>query len=200
MSYQIIFTDELYHHGIKGQRWGVRRFQNEDGSLTAAGKARYDIKEAKHEYKRAKKALRRAQRDVAWRGNGSGIKAIANYERLASIRDKAKNQAEEKRLDVLQRKADKIGLTSKKKEFNKYVKEMKKTGLVNSRLDKSKGGRSKRLYDRLSQTKGKKYADRVQRKVEDKIATDDIIRHSAAAGLMIASAYSVYLATKIGKD
>lgn len=32
---------ELYHHGIKGQRWGVRRFQNKDGSYTAAGKKRY---------------------------------------------------------------------------------------------------------------------------------------------------------------
>jgi len=32
---------ELYHHGIKGQKWGVRRFQNEDGSLTAEGAARY---------------------------------------------------------------------------------------------------------------------------------------------------------------
>jgi len=34
---------ELYHHGIKGQRWGIRRFQNEDGSLTAEGKQRYDV-------------------------------------------------------------------------------------------------------------------------------------------------------------
>ena len=33
---------ELYHHGIKGQKWGVRRFQNKDGSLTPAGKKRYD--------------------------------------------------------------------------------------------------------------------------------------------------------------
>ena len=33
---------ELYHHGIKGQKWGVRRFQNKDGSLTPAGKRRYD--------------------------------------------------------------------------------------------------------------------------------------------------------------
>lgn len=33
---------ELYHHGIKGQRWGVRRYQNADGSLTAAGQKRYD--------------------------------------------------------------------------------------------------------------------------------------------------------------
>lgn len=31
---------ELYHHGILGQRWGVRRFQNKDGSLTSAGKNR----------------------------------------------------------------------------------------------------------------------------------------------------------------
>lgn len=30
----------LIHHGIKGQRWGIRRFQNEDGTRTAAGKAR----------------------------------------------------------------------------------------------------------------------------------------------------------------
>lgn len=33
---------ELYHSGIKGQKWGVRRYQNEDGTLTDAGKARYN--------------------------------------------------------------------------------------------------------------------------------------------------------------
>ena len=31
----------LCHHGIKGQKWGVRRFENEDGTLTEAGKKRY---------------------------------------------------------------------------------------------------------------------------------------------------------------
>lgn len=33
---------DLCHWGVKGMRWGVRRFQNDDGSLTPAGKKRYD--------------------------------------------------------------------------------------------------------------------------------------------------------------
>lgn len=36
------WRDELYHHGIKGQEWGVRRFQNEDRTWTEAGKRRYE--------------------------------------------------------------------------------------------------------------------------------------------------------------
>lgn len=32
---------ELYHYGVKGMRWGVRRYQNKNGSLTNAGKKRY---------------------------------------------------------------------------------------------------------------------------------------------------------------
>jgi hypothetical protein len=32
---------ELYHHGILGMHWGIRRYQNKDGSLTSAGKKRY---------------------------------------------------------------------------------------------------------------------------------------------------------------
>lgn len=34
--------DELQHHGVKGQKWGVRRYQNSDGSLTSDGKAHYN--------------------------------------------------------------------------------------------------------------------------------------------------------------
>ncbi len=36
------YTDELYHYGIKGMKWGIRRFENKSGHLTAAGKKRYD--------------------------------------------------------------------------------------------------------------------------------------------------------------
>lgn len=36
-----MYYSHLYHHGIKGQKWGVRRFQNANGSLTNAGRSRY---------------------------------------------------------------------------------------------------------------------------------------------------------------
>lgn len=45
------YESYLQHHGIKGQKWGVRRYQNSDGSLTDAGKKRY-MKDASREIRR----------------------------------------------------------------------------------------------------------------------------------------------------
>ena len=61
---------ELCHWGVKGMRWGVRRYQNKDGSLTAAGKKKVaaeknELKEREREIKRREKAkIERAKLDA----------------------------------------------------------------------------------------------------------------------------------------
>ena len=55
---------ELYHWGVKGMKWGVRRFQKKDGSLTAAGKKRYD------DSGQPKKSKHRTELEEAYRKRG----------------------------------------------------------------------------------------------------------------------------------
>ena len=47
-------NNDLQHHGILGMKWGVRRYQNKDGSLTAAGEARYNKEVTKNNLKKKK--------------------------------------------------------------------------------------------------------------------------------------------------
>lgn len=43
---------EMYHHGIKGMKWGVRRYQNADGTLTTAGKQRQSEQKKREDIKK----------------------------------------------------------------------------------------------------------------------------------------------------
>lgn len=82
--------DELYHHGIKGQKWGVRRFQNEDGSLTSAGKKR--LASTSDTIKRD--ALAKSYNDNIAKGDKNSIKqAKKDARNIAKLDDKAEAEA-----------------------------------------------------------------------------------------------------------
>ena len=96
-------ADELYHHGIKGMKWGVRRFQRKDGSLTSAGKKRYlddpsvTSSKAKMESDRAKQRLANAEYNKAY-NKASYIPTKSNRQALnKAYADKIKADSEYRR-------------------------------------------------------------------------------------------------------
>ena len=127
-----VFDDELYHWGIKGQRWGERRFQNEDGSWTPEGRERYGkgdgervkIEKAKatyntQKYKADLKSKAQKEKDVrAAKEERNRIKQTAKTERLAR-KEQAKIERKQAKLDA--KTKDDVSLKNKLIRTKRYT-------------------------------------------------------------------------------
>ena len=126
----------LAHHGIKGMKWGVRRYQNKDGSLTPAGKKRYDSMTGDQLYKNAKKQIRKERaRQYGWDNQWRWDKTIGdNSKRALDARNKAieeaKNDPKYKAAMAKLKKMEKQYLDKfedrydyKKSDYEKFLKE-----------------------------------------------------------------------------
>jgi hypothetical protein len=96
----LVRENELKHYGILGMKWGVRRYQNEDGSLTEAGKKRYD-----KDMKRGIDRMDRRERYIAKKTKD--VKQAAKLGTMTNIRRAANIDAENKKV----------------RDFNKKIRE-----------------------------------------------------------------------------
>ena len=162
----------LQHHGIKGMKWGVRRYQNEDGTLTPAGKKR-DQKRFYKKVKQTTKLARKADKvdfkriaDVDYDDRHPSARVdkrlLSDYDTYHKTKDSVRELVE------LGKKWDQIG--EKANDYNNYVYNRYREGKIPKQVTKKQErlnasdkaamkaytGKSKSIADDLLGKYGKK--------------------------------------------
>lgn len=175
---------ELYHHGIKGQKWGIRRFQKKDGSLTPAGKKRYydtpELNRQKSEMKSAKSIRKDSAREYNSASNRyNNVPTSKNRKAYIAAHDKYK-------VDDMTYRRSKL-----KYETNKEVARIQGKGVE----FKNKSKHRLKLED---QHKKLGMSDeQAQAAANNRIRTEKILAASAA---MTVGACALYIANKNRKN
>jgi hypothetical protein len=175
---------ELYHHGIKGQRWGIRRFQKKDGSLTAAGKKRYDDTPELNRQKsdmRSARATYKSSRDAY-------DKAVSRYQNFST--SKRKVEMEKARSQYM---TDRLAYRRSKLKYdtNREAARIQDKGIEIKKKSKHRL-QLEEQYKKLGMTD-----EQAQAAANKRIRTEKILVASAA---LTVTACATYIALKARKD
>ena len=141
-----MYSDELSHHGILGQRWGIRRYQKKDGSLTPAGLKRYG---SEANFKKIQRAEVKAQKEA----EKAKYRAKTEAE-IAKINKKYKiNKPDEKKEET---KAKEGSSKPKAKSINEMTDDE-----IRARINRIQLENQLKSLTPVQQTKGQKFVKMV---------------------------------------
>lgn len=182
----------LVHHGIKGQKWGIRRFQKSDGSLTNAGKKRRSYYStgirsaiAKVQNRKVDKGFEKWKEGSKNRENAIDLGKIANQKRLIYESDKTNKQA-------------KIGYKQANREYKKALnanttyRKGQVRGEVGSDLSRKYLSEAKKVEKKLNQDPSNR---KLQKQYSDLMSKHDIERAKARRAPSVGAARSRRIAT-----
>jgi hypothetical protein len=165
-------NDELLHYGIPGMKWGHRKNISIVNAKQAYKSASKDLRKAKVKRVFSKSTWIAGNKNVVdAKKQAANIKKLANKKEQAAFKliDKQAKYAYDKKLSKTgnKDKAEKASMKVHMKAMNKG-----KGGLSGSISDAQSGGANTRYYKHMVATKGKKYAEKVEKKLGKKLMTD----------------------------